>query len=214
MTREGIPWVLGGFSATVLFLIFAQSYALDPLRYLGWGFALLTILIAHFYRDPGRVSPQGRSLIVSPADGKVLEIERDVLENIYLQGPAWRVSLALSLWDVHINRIPLSGEIELIKHVPGSFWPAFSRRAPRKNEHNLVGIRAPEGKVLVKQIAGSLARRIVCRLRSKQSVSRGQKFGMIQLGSRVDLFVPGAVELTIERGDRLVGGETIVGVFP
>ncbi|MFC1683470.1 phosphatidylserine decarboxylase [Candidatus Zixiibacteriota bacterium] len=213
MAREGIPWVLGGFTATVLLLIFAQRFALDPLRYLGWGFALLTILIAHFYRDPRRDPPQGRFLIVSPADGKVLEIERDILENIYLQGQAWRVSLALSLWAVHINRIPLSGEIELIKHVPGSFWPAFSRRAPRKNEHNLVGIRAPEGKVLVKQMAGSLARRIVCRLQPKQSVSRGQKFGMIQLGSRVDLFVPSGVELKVKRGDRLVGGETIVGVF-
>jgi len=213
MAREGIPWVLGCFTATILLLIFAQSFALDQLRYLGWGFALLTILIAHFYRDPRRDPPQERFLIVSPADGKVLEIERDVLENIYLQGPAWRVSLALSLWDVHINRIPLSGEIELIKHVPGSFWPAFSRQAPRKNEHNLVGILSPEGKVLVKQIAGSLARRIVCRLQPQQSVSRGQKFGMIQLGSRVELFVPSGAELKVKRGDHLVGGETIVGVL-
>ena len=213
MAREGISWTVGFFVATVLFLLLSRKLSLEPLRYLGWICGLLTILAAHFFRDPGREPPLGEGLVVSAADGKVTEIEREVWENIYLQAKAVRVGLVLSLWDVHINRSPISGRVELLKYCPGSFWPAFAQRAQRDNEHNLVGIRGPGGKVLVKQIAGLLARRIVCRLRVGDTLARGERFGMIRLGSRVDLFLPETVELLVSRGDRLLAGQTVVGVI-
>jgi phosphatidylserine decarboxylase len=213
MAREGLSWTLGFFVATVLLLLLSRRLSVDALRYLGWTCGLLAVLVAHFYRDPRRQPPQGRGLVVSAADGKVAEIERGIREEKYLGAGAVRVSLVLSLWDVHINRTPVSGRVELIKYSPGRFWPAFTRRGQRENEHNVVGIQGAEGKVLVRQMAGSLARRIVCRLRVGDVVTRGQKFGMIQLGSRVDLFLPQGVELRVRAGDRVLAGETVVGVF-
>ena len=213
VVREGIFWALGCFVATILLLLLSRRLSWEPLRYLGWIFGLLTILVAYFYRDPRREPPEGEGLVVSAADGKVTEIERGIQEESYLQSKAVRIGLILSLWDVHVNRAPVSGRVELVKYVPGRFWPAFTRRAQRNNEHNLVGIQGAGGKVLVKQMAGLLARRIVCRLRMGDSVTRGQRFGMIRLGSRVDLFLPETAELRVGRGDRLVAGETIVGVF-
>jgi phosphatidylserine decarboxylase len=213
MAREGVSWIVGFFVATVLFLLISRTLSLYPLRYLGWIFGLLTIMVAHFFRDPRRNSPEGEGLVVSVADGKITEIEREVWEDRYLQTKAVRIGLILSLWDVHINRAPISGRVELIEYHPGSFWPAFAQRAKRHNEHNLVGIRGPGGKVLVKQMAGLVARRIICRLRVGDTVTRGQRFGMIRLGSRVDLFLPDTVELLVARGDRILAGETIVGVI-
>ena len=213
MAREGISWTLWCFVATILFLLLARGFSWEFMRYLGLGCGLLTILVAYFYRDPQRQCPQGKGLLVSAADGRVTEVEREIREEMYLKSKAVRVGLVLSLWDVHINRAPVSGRVDLVEHVPGGGWPAFTRRAQRDNEHNLVGIQAPGGKVLVKQIAGLLARRIVCRLRVDDSVIRGQRFGMIRLGSRVDLFLPETVELKVKQGDRVVAGETIVGVF-
>lgn len=213
MAREGVWWTVGFFVATILFLLFSRRFSAEPLRYLGWACGLLTILVAHFYRDPRRDPPEDEGLVVSAADGKVTEIEREVLEEQYLQAPAVRVSMVLSLWDVHINRTPVSGRVELVRYSPGKFWPAHTRRGQRENEHNLVGIRTARGKVLVKQVAGLLARRIVCRLREGDTVASGQKLGMIRLGSRVDLFLPQTVELRVSRGDRVLGGETVVGVF-
>lgn len=213
MAREGISWTLGFFMATVLLLLLSRRFSVDVLRYLGWACGLLTVLVAHFYRDPRRQSPEGRGLVVSAADGRVSEITRGIREEKYLRAEAVRISLILSLWNVHINRTPISGQVELVEYSPGRFWPAFTRRGHRENEHNVVGIQGAEGKILVRQMAGSLARRIVCRLRVGDMVVRGEKFGMIQLGSRVDLFLPQAVELRVKAGDRVLAGETVVGVF-
>jgi phosphatidylserine decarboxylase len=213
MAKEGVPWAVGFFAATLLFVMLSRRFSLEPLRYLGWLCGLMAILVAYFFRDPRRKPPQGEGLVLSAADGRVAEIERGVREEIYLQSRAVRVGLILSLWDVHINRAPVSGLVELLKYVPGGFWPAFTRRARRENEHNLVGIQGSKGKVLVKQIAGLLARRIVCRVRKGDSVTRGQKFGLIRMGSRVEVFLPETVELKVKRGDRLLAGETVLGVF-
>jgi len=213
MAREGVPWTLGFFMATILLLLFSRRFSAEPLRYLGWTCGLVTILVAHFYRDPDRQPPEGQHLVVSAADGKVGEVERGIREDNYLQNEAVRVSLILSLWDVHINRIPISGRVELVRYFTGKFWPAFTRRGQRENEHNLVGIRGDGGKILVKQMAGSLARRIVCRLHVGDAVVTGQKFGMIQLGSRVEMFLPESAKITVSAGDRVVAGETVVGVF-
>lgn len=213
MAKEGVPWIVGFFAATLLFVMLSRRSSLEPLRYLGWMCGLVALLVAYFFRDPRRKPPQGEGLVVSVADGRVTEIERGVREEIYLQSKAIRVGLILSLWDVHINRTPVSGLVELLKYVPGRFWPAFTRRAQRENEHNLVGIQGSKGKVLVKQIAGLLARRIICRVHKGDSVTRGQKFGLIRLGSRVEVFLPENVELKVKRGDRLLAGETVLGVF-
>ncbi len=213
MAREGLIWTFAFFGATLVLLLLSRRFSLEALRYVGWLCGLLTLLVAYFHRDPHRKLPEGEDVVISAADGKVVGIERNVPEDVYLKSRAVRICLLLSLWDVHINRVPVSGRVELIEHRSGSFWPAFTHRSSLQNEHNLVGIRAPGGKVLVKQIAGLLARRIVCRLRVGDSVVRGERFGMIRLGSRVDLFLPETVDLRVNIGDRILGGETVVGVL-
>ncbi|MEJ2628348.1 MAG: phosphatidylserine decarboxylase [bacterium] len=124
-----------------------------------------------------------------------------------------KVSLYLSLWNVHVNWIPASGEIIFLEYKKGKFYPAFQNRASKQNESNLIGIRTEQGDIFVKQIAGLIARRIICTVSEGDTVTIGQKFGMIKFGSRVELFLPASIELTISPGDMVRGGETIIGKF-
>ncbi len=172
----------------------------------------------YFFRDPRRVPPEGERLIVSPADGTVVDIE-EVDEPEFLGGRSERVGIFLSLFSVHINRAPLAGRVGYLKYRPGKFFAAFNERASAENESNIVGIEtdldASSGgklKVAVKQISGVIARRIVCACREAEQLARGEKFGMIKFGSRTELYLPpGAAELTVSVGDKVHAGRTVIG---
>jgi phosphatidylserine decarboxylase len=166
-------------------------------------------LVLFFFRDPERTLPAGDELILSPADGRIVAIER-VHEPLVIQGPAVRLSTFMSLWDVHVNRSPVSGEVKLVRHVPGKFLQAFRPEAPDVNEHILMGLQSGERRVLVKQIAGILARRCVNRAIIGEHLERGQRFGLIRFSSRVDLFLPPEVELLVQVGDAVQGGRSVV----
>jgi len=171
---------------------------------------LLAVFFLWFFRDPQREIPVGDGLIVSPGDGKVEEAEW--IETT--AGSRFRVSIFLSVFDVHVNRVPISGKVTLMEYREGQFLNAMSPESAILNEQTLVVIEDGDHSVSFKQIAGLLARRIVCDLKTGDVVQRGQRMGMIKFGSRVDVLMPADVELRVKPGDRVRGGSSILGVLP
>jgi phosphatidylserine decarboxylase len=164
---------------------------------------VLTVGVALFFRDPERSIPQTPETIVSPADGRVMEI---VPESAQTQ----RISIFLSLWDVHINRAPYGGVVQSVVYTPGAFLAAYRQEASLVNEANTVTIAEHGREFIVKQIAGVLARRIVCRVRPGDTLEKGQRYGLIRFGSRTDLLLPATAEIAVQVGDVVRGGETIL----
>ncbi|GAB4273237.1 MAG: phosphatidylserine decarboxylase [Candidatus Rifleibacteriota bacterium] len=198
----------GFFMAGALFVVGVVSSTIS--KWLGRIFFLATAFTLYFFRDPEREIPQGESLIVSPADGKIVGI--DSVEHVpFIDGPAKRVSIFLSIFDVHINRAPIRGKIEYRHYTPGEFLPAFEPKASVKNEQNAIGIEDTDGyKVVVKQIAGLIARRIICWKNPGDKVERGERFGLIRFGSRTDLFLPLDARIEVKLGEKVQGGSTII----
>jgi phosphatidylserine decarboxylase len=164
---------------------------------------VLTVGVALFFRDPERIIPQTPETVVSPADGRIMEI---VPESTQTR----RISIFLSLWDVHINRAPYSGVVQSVVYTPGKFLVAYRREASLVNEANTVTIAEHGREFIVKQIAGVLARRIVCRVRPGDTLAKGQRYGLIRFGSRTDLLLPATAEIAVQVGDVVRGGETIL----
>jgi phosphatidylserine decarboxylase len=212
MAKEGLIFVL---STCFLGLIFLASFLIlqNPvLLILAILFLLFTLFLAFFFRDPERKIPPGENLVLSPADGKVIAIE-NLPTSDFLKAETTKISIFLSVFNVHINRIPISGKVIACKYNPGKFFPAFSPKASLENEQTEIGIENSFGKILFRQIAGILARRIVCHLKSGEEVKKGERFGLIKLGSRVDLFFPKNIKIQIKLKDKVKAGETILGVF-
>ncbi len=169
-------------------------------------------LTANFFRDPDRVTPAGERHIVAPADGKIVVV-KEVDETEYIGGKATQISIFMSPLNVHVNRNPISGSVEHVRYVPGEYFAAYADKASEKNEQMLVGVKNGYGRVLFKQIAGFIARRIVCPLKVGDSVRAGDRFGMIKFGSRVDVFVPGNTDVKVSVGETTVAGETVLADF-
>ena len=168
-------------------------------------FLVLILFLIYFARNPERQIPAGTDLIVAPADGRIIRIESS--------DSSTTVAIFLSLTDVHINRIPCGGTVMTLTHIDGKFRPAFSDQAGKENERMRTVLQTPFGEVTMIQIAGLVARRIVCRLHKGQFVKTGEVFGMIKFGSCVELELPTGVQLLINKGDRVRAGETLIGKF-
>jgi phosphatidylserine decarboxylase len=166
-------------------------------------------LTINFFRDPERTSPTGESLVLSPADGKIIAI-RQLDEKEFLGSGATLISVFMSPLNVHVNRNPISGKVKYLRYVKGEYFAAFEDKASEKNEQMLIGIEGALGRVLFKQIAGFIARRIVCTLKMEDTVKAGERFGMIKFGSRVDVFVPATASVRAKVGDETVAGETVL----
>ena len=164
---------------------------------------VVAAFMAFFFRDPKRVPPSDPDVVVSPADGKVTRIESQPHGSV--------ISIFLSPFDVHINRSPIPGKIIDVLYSPGKFLIATSEQASLVNEQNALTIQGDRITVVCKQIAGILARRIVCWKRKGDNLSLGERFGMIKFSSRTDVLLPGNVTLTVKRGDRVRGGTTVIG---
>ena len=172
----------------------------------------IEFLVIYFFRDPERMIPAGLNEIVSPADGKVVLI-KDVREDVFLKADAVQISIFLSVFNVHVNRIPISGVIRYFQHKQGAFLAAFNHEASVKNEQTIIGVESEKGKVLFKQIAGLLARRIVFDNKPDETVIKGNRCGIIKFGSRVDVIVQKNVDIKVQVGDKVTGGETILGII-
>ncbi len=175
--------------------------------------AVISILfVLYFFRDPSRIAPSGDHLILSPADGKVVSLNT-VWDGEFLQSEAKQINIFLSPLDVHVNRIPISGTVRYFRYVKGDYHVAYHEKASEKNERTITGIENGKFKILMRQVAGFIARRIVCDLRVEDKVKAGERFGMIKFGSRVDILVPVESQLRVKLDDRVVGGETVLAVL-
>ncbi|MBW1996724.1 MAG: phosphatidylserine decarboxylase family protein [Deltaproteobacteria bacterium] len=187
VAREGLPFIFGSVLLTTAFLLAGPLFLLIPA-------AVVTLFIVYFFRDPDRENPGGEKV---------------------LGEPAIKVSVFMSLFDVHVNRIPVSGRILEVKYRPGRFFSANLDKASEENEHNQVTLETGRGhRVVFVQIAGLIARRIVCWIRSGDVVSAGQRCGLIRFGSRLDVYVPAESRLAVKVRDRVKAGETILGYLP
>ena len=203
MAKEGFAFFLPFVAITVIFFYLFNRQPRMIYIYLGVASYILACLFVLFFRDPQRNIAKGEDLIVSPADGKILSIEK--------QDGQVRLTIFLSIFNVHVNRVPVDGKVIGVRYKPGKFLAAFKKEASDVNERFEIDILTDKGKVTVHQIAGILARRVVCRLSEGQYVARGQRFGLIRFGSRVDLFMPEKTELFVKVGNKVKGGETVIG---
>lgn len=180
--------------------------------------ALVFGFTLYFFRDPERTAPENATegqLILAPADGRVVVVDDNVTDSLYINGPAKQVSIFLSPLNVHVNRIPVDGVVEYINYVQGDYLVAWHPKASEKNERSEIGVRHPSGTlVLFKQIAGAVARRIVYYLKEGDTVVAGERFGLVKFGSRMDVLVPPHVQIDARVGDRVVAGETVLGHIP
>lgn len=205
INRAGWPFIGIAAGLTVLFLIFVP-----PLAWLG---ALATAFCIFFFRDPERIVPVRPGLVVSPADGLVSAVERAVPPADLGMGTQslTRISVFLSVFDVHINRVPADGKIAALAYHKGKFLNAANDKASEENERQSVRLTLDDGRdIAFVQIAGLIARRIVCDLQVGQSVRAGERFGLIRFGSRTDVYLPEGVAALVAPGQRMIGGETVI----
>lgn len=210
IAKDGFKIIFYTGILVLILLILAIQYSAAWL----WILTLLcgVVFVFHFFffRDPERDIPSGDHLILSPADGRIIKIDQ-VEEPVYMKGPALRVAIFMSIFNAHINRNPISGTVEHVVHKSGQFLAAFAEDAPDANERFEIGMQSKYGKIFFIQIAGLIARRIVCRLTEGQKATAGLRFGMIKYSSRVDLFLPVDTKLKVALKDNVRAGKTIIG---
>jgi phosphatidylserine decarboxylase len=197
MAKEAYPFLI-----PLLILSGLLFYA--GMKWPASAFLALALFVAYFFRDPERVIPIDKDAIVSPADGKIVGIAAE-------PDGTTRVSIFLSVFNVHINRAPIAGEVESVQYLPGKFKVAFDPAASAENEQNVLVIRSGSDRIKFSQIAGILARRIVCWKKPGDLVAKGERVGLIKFGSRVDIFLPEHVALSVKLGDKVQGGASVIG---
>lgn len=211
MQKTELPLALEGFP-----FIFFSGFAALVFSLLGWPYPallclLLTAFCTYFFRDPARVLPEAANAIVCPADGKVIIID-EIDDTRFLGQRVRKISIFMNVFDVHVNRIPLAGTVERVLMSPGKFYSADKDKAVLHNEYCALTLTTPDQqRYTVVQIAGLIARRIVCRAEKGDQVLAGERFGMIRFGSRVDLYLPLSTRISCTLGERVRAGETVLG---
>ena len=206
IARAGYPIIFAcGFATFVLALLGTKSLALTGLG--------VTFFVCYFFRDPDRVVPNEADALVSPADGKIVFADT-VEEDTYFQGRCRKISIFMSVFNVHVNRIPHDGTVQRVSYHPGRFFSANLDKASKENEHNAVFIETQNNVTYcVVQIAGLIARRIISRVQAGDAVVRGQRFGMICFGSRLDVYLPPEAKISVGVVDKLSAGNSILGIL-
>jgi phosphatidylserine decarboxylase len=202
VAREGWPFI--GLAALILVVFAAAGWWLAALLWLP-----ITVWVVAFFRDPARDRVRGEDLILAPADGKVVSVIR-IEEPTFLRGPATRVAIFMNVFNVHVNRYPADGVIALRQYTRGKFLNAAEEKASVDNEQATLGLTTKRGPLLIRQIAGLVARRIVTDHREGDVVRQGSRLGLIRFGSRVDLFLPPTAEVLVTAGQTTAAGETVV----
>ncbi len=209
-TNENFPVAQEGFAFLLVTLGVSLLFAIGGL----WQGTVVGLVVSgyilFFFRNPERIAPAGVDQLASPADGKVIFVGQ-ALEKDFLNEERVKISIFMSLFDVHINRVPFDGTVRDLKYYPGRFLAAFDDRASEENERNVILLESTRGETMVLvQIAGLVARRIVCYPGKGTFVMKGQRLGLIQFGSRVDVYLPAGAEALVKVGDRVMGGETLM----
>jgi phosphatidylserine decarboxylase len=208
IVREGYPFCI---------LPAIAGLILAALHWFVSGAVLLAIglFCLYFFRNPYRRIPQEPRAVIAPADGKVIQVDPACHDNRFMGTLMQKVSIFMNLFDVHVNRFPVSGTVRRIAYHPGRFFSANRDKASRENEHNALFLETPCGEnILMIQIAGIVARRIVCWAEEGDRVEAGQRAGLIRFGSRVDLFLSPQCRIVVRQGERVRAGETVVGYLP
>lgn len=207
IAKEGIPFILIAVAVTVfVFWLSGSVFARVP-------FLLITAFVVAFFRDPERIIPADENAIVSPADGRVIKAER-VMEARILKAEALKISIFMNVFNVHVNRFPATGRIRRIIYNPGKFFSADLDKASLENEQNALVVEGPGGRLFAfNQIAGLIARRIVCRVSEGMTLKRGERFGLIRFGSRVDVYLPADCRVTVKIGQKVSAGSSIIGYW-
>jgi phosphatidylserine decarboxylase len=206
IAREGWPFIAGAWILTL-----AAAWLWWPLAVL---LAILAIWVLSFFRDPLRPGPRGERYIIAAAEGHVVHVT-EIDEPMYVKERAVRISIFLSVFDVHVNRYPVGGTVELVHYNKGKFLHAADEKASLDNEQSSVGVRGPRGRVLVRQIAGLIARRIVTDAKPGEGVTQGDRLGLIRFGSRTDVFLPLSARpvVKVKPGDRVLVGGTVLAEY-
>ena len=204
VNREGYPFIaFAGFTTLVFAFLEYGILAVIGL--------VLTGFVVNFFRDPERIGPDEEDAVIAPADGKIISIEK-IFDEKYLQEHVYKISIFMTVLDVHVNRLPFAGEVEKIIYSPGKFYAANSHQAALENENCAVVMSTARNfRYAVVQVAGLLARRIVCWAEKGDTLDRGARYGMIRFGSRVDVFLPQQVQIEVATGKTVKAGETVLG---
>lgn len=213
VAREGIPFILIAVAVAVAAFALALTKRSWPLWLIAFVLTLIALWVAYFFRDPERSGERGEKLIISPADGRISHIV-EVDEPNFVHGKAVRISVFMNVFNVHVNRYPVSGAVQYTHYNPGKFLNAATDKSSLENEQMSVGIQSGPYKILVRQIAGLIARRIVTYSKVGDAAAQGQRFGLIRFGSRVDVFVPVGSKIRVKIGDTPSAGTTVLAELP
>jgi phosphatidylserine decarboxylase len=204
IAKEGYPFLGPAVLITLIFAIY-ENHLFTVIS------LFVSFFILYFFRDPERFTPQESNALISPADGKIILVEK-IFDDRFFQEYVHKISIFMNVFNVHVNRIPQSGTVEKIIYTPGLFYSADSDQGGLRNENCATIIAGEAGrKIAVVQVAGLIARRIVCWLEPEDKVKQGHRFGLIRFGSRVDLYIQGSVQISVEKGQIVRAGETILG---
>jgi len=201
--KEGYPFIIFFAVITVLSIIFQANWVTVVA-------IILTIFMLYFFRDPDRHAIPDANSFYAPADGKVIQI-RETLEDELSNERMIEVSIFMNAFNVHVNRVPCEGTVKEVKHYSGRFMAAFKEEASKSNEHINMVMECKQGTVMMRQVAGLIARRAVCRVKPGDTLKQGERYGLIKFSSRVDLFLPLGTEVKVQLGDKVKAGETLIG---
>jgi phosphatidylserine decarboxylase len=199
MVKDAYRFALPPLIAGIVFVGIGSAWP-------GWILILLGLFVFYFFRDPDRTIPADPDVVVSPADGHVVEIADEPFASV----PGKRVTIFLAVWDVHVQRAPVAGTIAKVEYRPGKFFAAFRARASEENEQNIIYMDTTKGRLVFKQIAGAIARRVICWKQPGEKVAIGDRVGLIRFGSRVDVWLSAESQILAQRGQKVKGGESIL----
>lgn len=199
MVKEAYRFAIPPPAIGIICIFFGWKWPAAILIFLG-------LFVFYFFRNPERDIPSDPGLVVSPADGRVVEIVDEPFDSVM----GHRISIFLSIWNVHVQRAPVAGRIANVVYRPGKFMGAFRAAASRENEQNVIYMDTPQGTLVFKQIAGAIARRVLCWKNPGEEVSRGERVGLIRFGSRVDVWLPMDAEVVVKRGENIAGGASVI----